>query len=660
MLTSDKKQKIDSLHQTLVGVMPVPATRVEQITLALIYKFMSDIDEENKELGGKSFFNGEYKKYAWPNLMDQSLSGQERVARYSEGLEQMSTNKNLPQLFRKIFKDAYLPFRDPEVLNLFLKQINEFSYTHSEDLGDVFEYNLAKMNSQGEAGQFRTPRHIIDFIVKAVDPKKTDTILDPACGTAGFLIAAYKHILEQNKDKDSRPGGALTPTERQRLMKNIVGYDVSHNFVQLSLANMYLHDFPEPRVYEYNTLASTDRWDDDFDCILANPPFFSPQGGVRPHNKFSVKSTRAEILFMDYIMEHLTPHGKAGIIVPESIIFNPESAFTQIRKKLIDDNLLYAVVSLPAGSFKPYSPVKTSLLLLDKKLAQNSDQLLFFDVKSDGYDLGDQRNPIEENDLPQAVETIQAYKDWLADSSTKASFEKFIESRKSEGVDGQQNWALISKEIIRNEKTYNLSAKRYASQTIQGSDWPYVQLGEVSESQYGVNLKASDKEGPYRFLRITDISEEGELKHTNQKYVSPTEKEVEKYTLKEGDILVARSGSVGRMFLYEGNEPMVFASYLVRLKVDPSRLLPSYLFYLSKSKHYWNQVWSLTSQVAQPNLNAQLIKSIQIPLPPLETQKEIIAKIENEEKKIVELKKKIGQQKEKIQTKISEIWGKQN
>lgn len=153
----------------------------------------------------------------------------------------MNENTQIPQLFRDIFKGAFLPYRDPETLNLFLKEINGFTYEHSEGLGDAFEYLLSVLGSQGEAGQFRTPRHIIDFIVSIVDPKKNETVLDPACGTAGFLISAYKHILAANS-KDGK-GDLLTGDERGRLMDNFCGYDISPDMVRLSRAICTCMDF---------------------------------------------------------------------------------------------------------------------------------------------------------------------------------------------------------------------------------------------------------------------------------------------------------------------------------------------------------------------------------------------------------------------------------
>jgi len=302
-MNGEIKRRIDNLRDLLVGKIPVPTEQVKQITLALIYKFMSDIDEQNKEWGGKSFFRDEYEQYAWKRIMDHSISAFERVKLYSQGLEKMSLNAGIPQLFRDIFKGAFLPFRDAATVDQFLKGINEFEYEHSEDLGDAYEYLLSVMGAQGDAGQFRTPRHIIDFIVEAVAPLKTDRILDPACGTAGFLISAYKHILRENTEAGSEhAGSALTINERKQLTKNFMGYDISQDLVRMSLVNMYLHQFPDPQIYEYDTLTSLERWNDVFDCILTNPPFMSPKGGIQPHKRFGIRSKRSEVLFVDYIL----------------------------------------------------------------------------------------------------------------------------------------------------------------------------------------------------------------------------------------------------------------------------------------------------------------------------------------------------------------------
>ena len=389
MLNTDTKRRIDTARDILVGKVPDPKSQVEQITIALIYKFMDDMDAESEEFGGKrKFFAGEFARYGWAKLMRSGLGGHETLNLYAEAIAKMPENPGIPLLFRDIFKNAYLPYRDPETLRAFLKIIDEFTYDHSERLGDAFEYLLSVLGSQGDAGQFRTPRHIIDFIVEVIDPKKSETVLDPACGTAGFLISSYKHILRANTDVKGH--SRLTPDDKGRLAQNFKGYDISPDMVRLSLVNMYLHGLNDPHIFEYDTLTSQDRWNEYADVILANPPFMSPKGGIRPHNRFSVQSKRSEVLFVDYMAEHLTPSGRAGIIVPEGIIFQSQTAYTQLRKMLVEQYLV-AVVSLPAGVFNPYSGVKTSILILDKSLAKKADTIAFFMIENDGFGLGAQR-----------------------------------------------------------------------------------------------------------------------------------------------------------------------------------------------------------------------------------------------------------------------------
>src|SRR3990167_2170802 len=344
MLNQDTKRKIDSARQILVGKVPDPKAQVEQITTALIYKFMDDMDKEAQELGGKArYFTNGYEKYAWTKLMDVKLGGHERLNLYFEAVSSLGRNQHMPQIFRDIFGDKSLPpYRDAQTLTLFLKEINGFDFEHSEDLGDAYEFLLNVIGTSGEAGQFRTPRQIIDFIVAAVNPKKNDTICDPASGTAGFLISAYKHILKQHDgiDDPENKEKPLTPDEKKSLMNHFVGYDIDPGMVRIATVNMYLHSFPEPKIFEYDTLTYEDRWDESFDVMLANPPFMTPKGGIRPHKRFSIQANRSEVLFVDYIADHLNLNGKAGVIVPEGIIFNNQVAYKNLRKKLVGSCLI--------------------------------------------------------------------------------------------------------------------------------------------------------------------------------------------------------------------------------------------------------------------------------------------------------------------------------
>ena len=493
MLDTETKRRIDTARDILVGKVPDPKSQVEQITIALIYKFMDDMDAESEEFGGKrKFFEGPFARYGWAKLMRSGLGGHETLNLYAEAIARMPENPGIPPLFRDIFKNAYLPYRDPETLRAFLKIIDEFNYDHSERLGDAFEYLLSVLGSQGDAGQFRTPRHIIDFMVEIVDPKKNETVLDPACGTAGFLITSWKHILKANTD--AKGNSALTPDEKGRLAQNFKGYDISPDMVRLSLVNLYLHGFADPHIYEYDTLTSQDKWDEYADVILANPPFMSPKGGIKPHNRFSVQSKRSEVLFVDYMAEHLTPGGRAGIIVPEGIIFQSQTAYKQLRKMLVEESLV-AVISLPAGVFNPYSGVKTSILILDKALAKKANTIAFFKIENDGFGLGAQRREIDKNDLPQAHAEISEYLRRL---------------RVRESLDGFQPTLglIVEKEKITANGEYSLNGERYRENGQKSSQYPHVELGEVVEILDSLRrpiTKSDRKPGPYPYYGATGV-----------------------------------------------------------------------------------------------------------------------------------------------------------
>ncbi|GEM_PF-138565 len=434
MLTKETRQHIDNARNILVGQLPLPTDQVELITIALIYKFMDDIDESAKKLGGQAtYFKGDLSSLSWRKIISNTLSAEERVTKFIAAIEGLSIAKNIPDLFKSIFKNTFLKFRDGRILKMFMDEINWFQYGHSEELGNAFEYLLNTMGAQGDNGQFRTPRNIIDFIVEVVDPQKEDSILDPACGTAGFLISAFKHILWNNtkgyedysitlnnyeiEGKQIHKGNKLTQDQRKELVKNLVGYDITPLMQRLSKVNMYLHDIPNPVIQDYDTLSLDTRWHEKYDCILANPPFMTPKGGIQPHDKFRIKANTTEVLFSDYMLEHLTPNGKAGWIVPEGIIFQNNNDYVDLRQWLVEEAGLWGVISLPAQIFQPYSGVKTSILLIDRKLARERDSIILVKIENDGFSLNTNRNPIEKNDLPGALKLLRAFK---ADGSVKA------------------------------------------------------------------------------------------------------------------------------------------------------------------------------------------------------------------------------------------------
>ncbi len=650
MLDNITKKNIDDCRDVLVGKVPDPKSQIEQITLALIYKFMDDMDKEavEKFKGKAKFFTGEYAKYGWRKLFDPSLNGQDMLALYSEALEKLNTNPNIPELFRNIFKNAYLPYRDPSTLKLFLKYINEFEYSHSEKLGDAFEYLLSVMGSQGDAGQFRTPRHIIDFVTACVNPQKNETILDPACGTAGFLLSAYKHILNNNTDK--RQGDKLKPDDRKKLATNFVGYDISPDMVRLSLANMYLHGFATPLIHEYDSLSSEDRWQETFDVILANPPFMTPKGGIRPHKKFGVQANKAEVLFTDYIAEHLNRNGRAGIVVPNGIVATSQTAYKQLRKMLVQDSLI-AVISLPAGVFQPYSGVKTSVLILDKRLAKKSQHILFLKIENDGFDLGAQRREIDKNDLPVALAFLETYKNCLNQDGQnlqdiqdlQIAYEQNPAKPKIDKILLQTIATLVEKETVLGNKDVVLSAERYFEKAISQTEFDLVKLGDYYEIFNGFafdsnNISSLKNHDSVPIIKIGNVIHGGDVK-LNVEYVSEklhSERKNAIFTGDNFDIFIALSGATtGKISKlpdsFIGNR-FALNQRVALIKSKSENASSKYLYYALLKGGIYETLLNLAHGAAQPNLSSKQISELEIPLPPLEIQQQIVDEIEGYQK----------------------------
>lgn len=601
MMNFDIKRKINTLRDILVGKVPDPKAQVEQITIALIYKFMDDMDLQGAEFGGtRVFFSASYEKYAFSQIMLPEHSAQERLNLYAEGMDKMATNPDLPQLFREILRNTYIPYRDPETLNRFLKEIAEFSYEDSEDLGNAFEYLLSIMGSQGDAGQFRTPRHIIDMMVEIIAPRKNETILDPACGTAGFLISAYNYIRKTNCDEKGE--STLSTEDRKRLTENFAGYDISPDMVRLSRVNMYLHHFANPNISEYDTLSSLEKWDDNYDVILANPPFMTPKGGITPHTRYHVSAKRAEVLFVDYIAEHLNPTGRAAIVVPEGIVFQSQTAYKNLRQFLVDGDYLYGVISLPAGVFNPYSGVKTSILLIDRALAKEKDSILFVKLNNDGFDLGAQRREIKGSEIPDA---INIFKDYQAGKDV-ADRENVVLAKKAD-IAGQ-DYILVGDRYIQIETSTGIWPKAklcdvclFDRQFTEDPSEPYVGMEDVESGTgiiSGAVLKGENSIGSGSAYHFSD-------KHILYGRLRP-------YLNK-----IALPSFTGRC-----------STELIPIKPN-DLVLREYLAFILRSEKSISYAMNTYIGARMPRTDLKAFSEFELPLPPLTVQEEIVAEIES-------------------------------
>ena len=607
------RRRIDTARQILVGAVPSPAGQIDQITYALIYKFMNDIDDKSAALpGGKrGYFVGDYKQYNWHRLMDASLGAHERIELYRNAIQTMAKNENIPELFRSIYQNAFLPFNSPTVLNLFLKEIDKFNHGESDDIGDAYEYLLSITGAQGDVGQFRTPRHIIKFIVEAVNPTKDDKVLDPAVGTAGFLIAAYSHVLSQYDGK-SETGELnnekrLSADEVDKIHHYYRGFDIDPTMVRTAKVNLYLHGFKTPEIINHDSLSSEDYWNDWYDVILANPPFMSPKGGIQPHKKFGISANRAEVLFVDYISSHLKPNGRAGIVVPEGVIFQSGKAYKELRKNLVE-NSLYAVVSLPAGVFNPYAGVKTSVLLLDKKLAKQRDEVLFVDVNNIGVTLDAKQSKKEGGQLPEALEAVLAFK----------------EGRDIEGGIAHK----VDKAKIAESGDFNLSGPRYIlTESLSMSDYPAIELSQViTESRDRVK----DQRIP-----VWSVSNKHGFVNPEEHFSKQVASEdVSNYKIVEQDCFAYNPShiNVGSLALNtRGNVGCVSPMYVV-FSVDQTKILTKYLLAHLESEVFSEFVANMAQGAVRSQLKYADLVRFKIPLPPMEVQHEIVAELDGYQK----------------------------
>jgi type I restriction enzyme M protein len=549
------------------------------------------------------------------------MGNQEKIDLYSEALTKFSEASQLPELFRTIFRAAFLPYRSPETLGMFLKEIAYFDYTHPEELGNAYEYLLSIMAAQGDAGQFRTPRHIIDFIVEIMNPSKTDKVLDPACGTAGFLVSTYNHILQQHDGKGEGKNfeKPLSPDERRKLMLNLQGYDIDPTMVRIAQVNMYLHQFKNPQIFQYDSLTNDERWNEKFDVILANPPFMTPKGGIRPHSKFSISSKRSEVLFVDYIARHLKPNGRAAIIVPEGVVFKKGKAYQDLRKMLLQEGL-YAVLSLPKGIFSPYSGFKTNILFLDKSLSKNMDEILFINLRADGFDPGATKRPIENNDLPLAKEILF---DWANGNKKQTEIS-----------------AYASRVELLGEDASALAASRYFKKDAKNATkWPTESLANAIVMNFGTRITKKTHSGTI----FPVYGGGGESFRTNE-------------TNREDDYVISRFA------MSENCVRFVSGQFWLLDSGGTFDISPQYKGKLLKEfvgrllVHLQDEIYECSRGGGQRNLDNEQFGELEIPIPPREVQEQILSELQGYKDELVSAAQQVMLAEEKAKGFIDELW----
>ena len=492
MITGELKNKIDSLWDIFAsGGLTNPLEVIEQITYLMFIRDLDDVDNirakesamlglpyksifsEQVEIGERTIDGNQLKWSVFHDFPAEKMYNtmQEWVFPFIKNLH---GDKN--SAYSKYMDDAIFKLPTPLVLSKVVDSLDEIyrimaNQKEMDIRGDVYEYLLSKIATAGRNGQFRTPRHIIRMMVELMNPKPNDIICDPACGTSGFLVSAGTYLKEKYKeeiffDKDKKD---------HYMNSMFYGYDMDRTMLRIGAMNMMTHGIENPYIEYRDSLSDQNSDQDKFSLILANPPFKGSLDyeSVTPNLLKVCKTKKTELLFLALFLRMLKIGGRCACIVPDGVLFGSSKAHKDIRRQLIEENRLEAVISMPSGVFKPYAGVSTGILIFTKTGHGGTDKVWFYDMEADGYSLDDKRNPIKENDIPDIIERFHNPEKEADRARTEKSF------------------FVPKDEIIKND--YDLSINKYKEIEYVPVEYPPTEeiLKEINklESEIQMNLK---------------------------------------------------------------------------------------------------------------------------------------------------------------------------
>ncbi|HEY5585307.1 MAG TPA: class I SAM-dependent DNA methyltransferase [Ruminiclostridium sp.] len=423
MLTGELKNKIDGLWNIFAaGGLTNPLDVIEQITYLMFIRDLDNVDnvksKESIMLGTafNSIFDGEFhvgdkkidgKQLKWSSFRDVPAANMYEIVQIGvfPFIKGLHIDKN--SAYSKYMGDALLKIETPQLLSKIVDSLDEIYELVKKDQnkdskGDLYEYLLSKISTSGRNGQFRTPRHIIRMMVEMMAPKPQDTICDPSCGTSGFLVSAGEYLKEKYLEEIFM--NAKNKEHYNNEMFN--GYDMDRTMLRIGAMNMMTHGIENPNIEYRDSLSDQNIDNNKYSMILANPPFKgSLDYDIVSTDLLKVtKTKKTEILFLTLFLRMLKVGGRCASIVPDGVLFGSSTAHKDIRKEIIENNRLEAVISMPSGVFKPYAGVSTGILIFTKTGYGGTNKVWFYDMQADGYSLDDKRAPVKENDIKDIVE----------------------------------------------------------------------------------------------------------------------------------------------------------------------------------------------------------------------------------------------------------------
>ena len=440
MITGELRSKVDKIWETFwTGGITNPLEVIEQFTYLLFIKGLDDkeiVKENDALLLGIDFdrtFPEDKQNLRWSKFKNFEAETMYDVVANEvfPFIKSLHTNKD--SAYAKYMGDAIFKIPTPLMLTKIVDGIDNIDMDENKDTkGDLYEYLLSKVATAGTNGQFRTPRHIIDMIVKLMKPTPQDVIVDPAAGSAGFLVSSQAYLRENHADL------FLVQGLKEHFNNNMFyGFDMDRTMLRIGAMNMMLHGVDNPNIEYKDSLSEVNTDKDKFSLVLANPPF----KGSLDYEQVSAdllkvtKTKKTELLFLALFLRILKMGGRCASIVPDGVLFGSTGGHKSIRKEIVENHKLEAIISMPSGVFKPYAGVSTAIMIFTKTGTGGTDKVWFYDMKADGYSLDDKRNPVEDNDINDIVERFSNLDKEVDRKRTEQSFFVSVEEIRDNGYD---------------------------------------------------------------------------------------------------------------------------------------------------------------------------------------------------------------------------------
>ncbi len=492
MITGELKSKIDKIWETLwSGGISNPLSVIEQLTFLLFIKGLDEVQTLRESKANRlkkpienPIFTPEQAHLRWSRFKEFApekmfVTVRDEVFPFLKTMD----NEDGKSSFNQHMEDANFIIPKASLLASIIDQLDDIDMADKDTKGDLYEYMLSKLSTSGQNGQFRTPRHIIKLMVDMTQPKPSDSICDPACGTAGFLVAATEYLTEHHSAEIYRDDQSREKFNAHTLF----GYDFDSTMLRIGSMNLKLHGIDNPDIRYKDSLAQSDNDDSEkFSLVLANPPFKGSLDyeGTAKDLLQTVKTKKTELLFMALFLRQLQIGGRAAVIVPDGVLFGSSNAHKKLRKILVEDNKLDGVISMPSGVFKPYAGVSTAILLftkVGKAGAGGTDKVWFYDMQSDGFSLDDKRTPQDHSDLPDILQRWQTL-------TTNPD----IENHRART---EQSFTVPKSEIADND--YDLSINRYKEVVYEAVEYapPSEILSQLAELEEQITAGQAELRG---------------------------------------------------------------------------------------------------------------------------------------------------------------------